>query len=84
MKITIYQIIIVFWNIYGAQEKLYAFADLSSDDDLAVAVVKRLDAIGEELAPTYFEEEEAMMALTNGIKQTLTCSSEYPCARRKQ
>lgn len=31
-----------------AMEVLHAFADLTEDDDLAVAIVKRLDAIAEE------------------------------------
>jgi len=33
----------------AAIETLIAFADLTDDDDLAVAIVKRLDAIAEEL-----------------------------------
>lgn len=32
----------------AAIEALHAFADLTDDDDLAVAIVKRLDAIAEE------------------------------------
>lgn len=32
----------------AAIEALYTFADLTDDDDLAVAIVKRLDAIAEE------------------------------------
>lgn len=33
----------------AAMEALHAFAELTEDDDLAVAIVKRLDAIAEEL-----------------------------------
>jgi hypothetical protein len=32
----------------AAMEALYTFADLTEDDDLAVAIVKRLDAIAKE------------------------------------
>ena len=39
----------------AAMEALHAFADLTDDDDLAVAIVKRLDAIAEE----YVESNEA-------------------------
>ena len=39
----------------AAMEALHAFAELTEDDDLAVAIVKRLDAIAEE----YVESNEA-------------------------
>ena len=32
----------------AAIEALHAFAEMTEDDDLAVAIVKRLDAIAEE------------------------------------
>ena len=32
----------------AAMEALHAFADLTDDDDLAVAIVQRLDAIADE------------------------------------
>jgi hypothetical protein len=40
--------IVLFFRDPAAIEALYAFADLTDDDDLTVAIVKRLDAIAEE------------------------------------
>ena len=42
------EIVLSFGNP-AAMEALHAFAELTEDDDLAVAIVKRLDAIAEEL-----------------------------------
>ncbi len=33
----------------AAMEALYVFADMTDDDELAVAILKRLDAIAEEV-----------------------------------
>jgi hypothetical protein len=44
-------------------EALYAFAELTEDDDLAVAIVRRLDAIAEE----YVESNEAVEQINKQI-----------------
>ncbi len=42
----------------AAMEALYTFADMTDDDDLAVAIRKRLDAIAEEYVRSWERDSD--------------------------